>query len=86
MSEKNQAGYNFNTTPNEDEFTDPVLRCDSCQALVKRVTLHRSGACHKCGNKRMRALTVFNDVEKAQMEEWGFQDFVNDGWEELPDE
>jgi len=33
----------------------------------------------------MKNLTVFNDEEKAQMEEWGFQDFVNE-YSEVPDE
>lgn len=75
----------IDTEPNDDEFTDPVLRCDSCQALLRRKTLHKFGACNKCGNKRMRNLTVFNDEEKAQMEEWGFQDFVNE-YEAVDDE
>lgn len=61
-----------------EAFSDPVLRCDSCQALVKRTTLHKLGCCDKCGNKRMKNLTVFNEDEKAEMEEWGFQDFVNE--------
>jgi len=68
----------IDTEPNDDEFTDPVLRCDSCQALVRRTTLHKLGSCDKCGNKRMRNLTVFNEDEKAQMEEWGFQSFVSE--------
>lgn len=60
------------------EFNDPVLRCDSCQKLVKRTTLHKLGCCPDCGNKRVRNLTVFNHTEKAQMEKWGFQDFVDE--------
>ena len=55
---------------------DPVLRCDSCQALVKRTTLHKHGSCIKCGNRRIRNVTVFNEDEKKQMEEWGFHEFV----------
>ena len=75
----------IDTEPNDDAFSDPVLRCDSCQALLRRETLHKFGACTKCGNKRMRNLTVFNDEEKAQMEEWGFSDFVNE-YEAVGDE
>lgn len=59
-------------------FSDPVVRCDSCQALVKRTTIHSLGACHECGNRRMRNLTVFNEEEKKQMEEWGYGEFVNE--------
>ncbi len=68
-----------------EEFNDPVLRCDSCNELVKRTTLHKLGNCGKCGNKRVRNLTVFNDEEKAQMEAWGFHDFVNE-YEAIDDE
>ena len=57
-------------------FTDPVLRCDSCQALVTRETIRKHGACVKCGNRRMRNLTVFDEAEKKQMEDWGFGEFV----------
>ena len=69
----------------QDAFTDPVLRCDSCQALVKRSTLHKIGSCPKCGNKRMRNLTVFNEEEKAQMELWGFAEFTAE-YEAVDDE
>ena len=64
--------------PDQRPFSDPVLRCDSCQALMKRETLHKLGCCSKCGNKRMRNVTIFNSDEKDQMELWGFQDFVNE--------
>lgn len=60
----------------EDGIGDPVLRCDSCQAIVQRAVLHRLGCCDKCGNRRMRNVTVFDEVEKAQLEEWGFVEFV----------
>ena len=58
-------------------FDDPVLRCDSCQKIIKRESLHKLGGCPKCGNRRVRNLTVFNDEEKAEMESWGFHDFVS---------
>ena len=60
----------------DEGFTDPVLRCDSCQALVRLGTLHKHGSCIKCGNRRMRNLTVFDEDEKKQMEEWGYREFV----------
>ena len=69
----------------DQEFNDPVLRCDSCQALVKRTTLHKLGKCPACGNKRMRNLTVFNDEEKAQLEAWGFAEFAAEYGEVVSD-
>lgn len=61
---------------NAEGFLDPVIRCDSCQALIRRTTVHGLGACDQCGNRRMRNLTVFNEDEKKQMEAWGFHEFV----------
>lgn len=60
----------------DEGFTDPVVRCDSCQALIKRETIHQFGSCNKCGNRRIRNLTVFDEVEKKQMEDWGFGAFT----------
>ena len=60
----------------DDGEIDPVLRCDSCQALVRRATLHKLGCCDGCGNKRVRNVDVFNLKEKEQMEKWGFEDFL----------
>jgi len=56
---------------------EPVLRCDSCQALVKLDDLHKLGTCNHCGNKRVRDVLVLNDEEKKQVEEWGFDDFLS---------
>ncbi len=78
MNNNPVAGVDLDKIQDEGEFTDPVLRCDSCQALVKRETLHKLGACPECGNKRMRDLTVFNEKERDQLLEWGFDDFVNE--------
>lgn len=57
-------------------FLDPVVRCDSCQALVTRDTLHKHGSCTECGNRRMRNVSVFNEKEKKQLEDWGLGEFV----------
>ena len=74
-----------NMTPEDQKpFSDPVVRCDSCQALVKRETLHKLGCCNECGNKRMRNLTIFNDKDRDQLIEWGFQSFV-DEYKEMTD-
>ncbi len=60
----------------DEGFTDPVVRCDSCQALLKRATLHKHGRCNKCGNRRIRNLTVLSESEAKQIEEWGYSDFL----------
>lgn len=59
-----------------EENIDPVFRCDSCSELVKLDTLHKLGACSKCGNRRVRSLTVMSADEKRLIESWGFDDFL----------
>jgi len=81
----NTEKFSIDTEPNDSAFDDPVMRCDSCNKIVKRRSLHKVGACPHCGNKRIRNLTTFNELERDQMVEWGFQDFVNE-YEEVDDE
>lgn len=50
-------------------FNDPVLRCDSCQKLNLRTQLGRLGMCAGCGNKRMRSIQLFTEVEQVEMRE-----------------
>ena len=57
---------------------EPVLRCDSCNTLVELKVLHKLGSCSKCGNKRVKSLTIFNDEERAQIESWGHTDFLKE--------
>ena len=72
----NEVDHDFSGEPKE--FTDPVLRCDSCNVLVRRKTIHKIGSCNKCGNKRFKDVSVFDEVERDQMAEWGFQAFVEE--------
>lgn len=62
----------------DEGFTDPVLRCDSCQVLIRRETLRKIGSCHKCGNKRVRNVNVFSPEERDQIEEWGYLSFLDE--------
>jgi len=64
---------------------EPVLRCDSCNKIVTRKSLHKVGACKFCGNKRVKNVTVFNEVERDAMIVMGFQKFV-DEFAEVDDE
>lgn len=67
-----------------EEKAEPVYRCDSCQELLLHTTIQKLGSCSKCGNKRMRNITIFNDEEKIQMEAWGLSDFLSQ-FEEVAD-
>lgn len=60
----------------DESAVDPVLRCDSCQELVRLETIHQLGTCHKCGNKRMRSLTILSSDEKRKLQDWGFDELV----------
>ncbi len=55
---------------------DPVLRCDSCQALLRLAVLHEVGSCQACGNRRVRNVQVLSEEERAQVEGWGLHDFL----------
>jgi hypothetical protein len=59
-----------------DGFDEPVLRCDSCQALMRRTTIRTHGACKKCGNKRMRNVAFMNETERDEIAGWGFHKFL----------
>ena len=37
-------------------FTDPVVRCDSCQTLLLVEELVKDGQCSRCGNTKVRNL------------------------------
>jgi predicted RNA-binding Zn-ribbon protein involved in translation (DUF1610 family) len=48
-------------------FMDPVVRCDSCQALCMVGALRKHGMCPQCGNARVRKVRTISDVEIADM-------------------
>ena len=55
---------------NKEAFPDPVVRCDSCQALIRRKHVHTMGCCPECGNKRFRNVLTLKDTEMEKMKEW----------------
>ena len=67
---------------------DPVYRCDSCQRLLRLETIHKTGCCSKCGNKRVRNVTVLNEEEIQQLKDWGLESFAAEfkGVEDEPPE
>ena len=52
-------------------FSDPVVRCDSCRALILRSSIHTLGLCPKCGNRRIRNVLVLSTEEMFQLKQWG---------------
>ena len=52
-------------------FSDPLLRCDSCNTLVQSVVVKKRGCCPQCGNRRMRNVQVIQMAEMEQCKVWG---------------
>lgn len=51
----------------QNDFQDPVVRCDSCQALVHRRHVHKMGCCPECGNRRFRNVLTLKEGEMAKL-------------------
>lgn len=51
-------------------FHDPVVRCDSCNKIIRTSTLRQLGMC-ECGNRKIRNLQTFTSEERTTMEGWG---------------
>lgn len=52
-------------------FNDPVVRCDSCQALVLVEEIKVLGSCTSCGNRRVRNVQVMKPDEMADLRHRG---------------
>ena len=52
-------------------FTDPIVRCCDCKAIVTRVDIKKLGMCGKCGNKRVRKISVLSETEMKELKENG---------------
>lgn len=52
-------------------FTDPVVRCDSCQVVVRAETIRKLGMCPDCGNRRVKNVLMMKPEEMARCKEWG---------------
>jgi uncharacterized CHY-type Zn-finger protein len=61
----------------DGSFSDPVVRCDSCQKLLERSDIQKYGCCKHCGGRKIRNVLVFSPEEKREMEQWGIDpDFL----------
>lgn len=54
-------------TIKDEGFTDPALRCDSCNKIVLKGTITALGLCNHCGNKRFRPVDTVNNNEICQI-------------------
>jgi hypothetical protein len=54
----------------DGDFTDPVVRCDSCQRLLLVAKLKELGACI-CGSRKVKNVRGFESHELEAMQKWG---------------
>ena len=54
----------------DGDFTDPIVRCDSCNKIILVSKLKEMGAC-LCGSRKVKNLRGFDDTEQALMVRWG---------------
>ena len=60
--------YKYEEFIEEDKgFTEPVLRCDSCNKIVTKNAITKLGLCNHCGNKRFRPVDVISELELIQI-------------------
>lgn len=52
-------------------FPDPIVRCDSCQAIVHRRHIHKMGCCPECGNRRFRNVLTLKSKEMERLKKEG---------------
>jgi len=51
----------------QQDFPDPIVRCDSCQGIVHRRHIRQLGCCSHCGNRRFRNVRLLNEGEMGQL-------------------
>ena len=67
-------------------FEDPIIRCDSCQAIFLREKIHKFGCCPECGNRRVRNVLVMKPDEFRKVKEMGIDPEFLALFEEVGDE
>ena len=66
-------------------FSDPVVRCMSCSQLILVGTVKKTGACPKCGNKRVTNVRSLTGEEMGKLRERNVsEDFLAE-FEEVDD-
>jgi DNA-directed RNA polymerase subunit RPC12/RpoP len=59
-------------------MVDNILRCDSCQELVKLKSIHKLGVCKHCGNKRFKSVLILSTEERNKLDSWGEHEFLKE--------
>ena len=59
-------------------MVDNILRCDSCQKLVKLKSIHNLGVCKHCGNKRFKSVLILSTEERNKLDSWGEHEFLKE--------
>lgn len=54
-------------------FSDPVIRCDSCNRLILSEEIKKAGMC-ECSNVKVKNIRTLNEQDRAQIQQW-----VDDG-------
>jgi len=76
----------MNNFSDKEGFSDPILRCDSCNKTVMVTKVHKFGFCNHCGNKRFRQVINLSEEEMKNLKELNVsQDFLNN-FKEVDDE
>ena len=70
----------------DGEFSEPLVRCDSCSKLIFTKELAENGMC-TCGNMRVRnvrTLRIDDDVDEwKQIQEWVKEGKLDPDWANL---
>ena len=54
----------------QQPFNDPIVRCDSCQKILRMTEIRKIGKCKFCGNRRVRSVQTLNSGEMKLLEKW----------------
>jgi len=64
-------------------FQEPVVRCDSCNAMVYVRHIHKMGCCSECGNRRFRMMHTMKGEELERLKKDGVDPEYLALWEEV---
>jgi hypothetical protein len=67
----------------DGEFKEPVVKCDSCQALLLRAELRTEGSCKHCGNTRVRNVRAMTEADMALAGVWAETGKIDPDWLKL---
>jgi len=51
----------------QQDFNDPIVRCDGCEKLVHRLWIGANGGCSHCGHRKFRSVMIITDEEEPRL-------------------